>query len=162
LCFYVVIGVLSRTMRVADYYLAGRRVPARYNGMAIGADWISATAFFGLAGAIYLLGQDGLAFGIGIAGGFVLTAILIAPYLRRAGSFTVPDFLATRFDAVSVRLIALAVLVVCSFVLLVAQLHMGGLVAARFLGLSYAAGVFISLACILLYTVPGGMRAVTW
>ena len=94
---YAVIGVLSRTMQVGEYYVAGRRVPAIYNGMATGADWMSAASFIGMAGSLYLLGYDGLAFVLGWTGGYVLVAILVAPYLRKFGAYTVPDFLSARY-----------------------------------------------------------------
>lgn len=162
LCCYAVIGFISRTMKIDNFYVAGRRVPAKYNGMAAAAGAISATALFGIPAAVYLYGQDGLAFGLGITGGIVLSGLLIVPYLRRAGSFTVPDFLAARFGSNLVRLIATLVLVACSFILLVAQLNIAGLLLGRFMGISHVTGVVAALLCILLYLIPGGMRALTW
>src|SRR5690349_23584649 len=89
---YAVIGIISRTMDAAEYYVAGRRVPAFFNGMATGADWMSAASFIGMAGTLYLGGYGGLAYTLGWTGGFVLVAVLIAPYLRRFGQYTMPDF----------------------------------------------------------------------
>src|SRR5688500_3587500 len=94
---YALIGIMSRTMQVSEYYVAGRKVPAFYNGMATGADWMSAASFIGMAGTLYALGYDGLAYILGWTGGYVLVATLIAPYLRKFGCYTVPDFLAFRF-----------------------------------------------------------------
>jgi cation/acetate symporter len=94
---YAGIGYISRTAQVSEYYVAGRRVPALYNGMATAADWMSAASFIGMAGSLYLQGYDGLAFVLGWTGGYVLVAVLVAPYLRKFGAYTVPDFLAARF-----------------------------------------------------------------
>src|SRR5438067_4914848 len=94
---YACIGIISRTTDATEYYVAGRRVPAIYNGMATAADWMSAASFIGLAGTLYLQGYGGLAFILGWTGGYVLVALLIAPYLRRFGQYTIPDFLAARF-----------------------------------------------------------------
>jgi len=107
---YAVIGILSRTMQVGEYYVAGRRVPALYNGMATGADWMSAASFIGMAGSLYLLGYDGLGFVLGWTGGYVLVAILVAPYLRKFGAYTVPDFLSARYGGNFARLIGVVVL----------------------------------------------------
>ena len=96
LAVYAVIGVMTRTAQVSEYYVAGRRVPAFYNGMATGADWMSAASFVGMAGTLFLLGYDGLAWVLGWTGGFVLVSILIGPYLRKFGAYTVPDFMAFR------------------------------------------------------------------
>ena len=94
---YATIGVVARTSNVTEYYVAGRRVPALFNGMATAADWISAASFISLAGGLYLYGFDGLAYIMGWTGGFVLVALLIAPYLRKFGQYTIPDFLAVRY-----------------------------------------------------------------
>ena len=97
LAVYAIIGVIPRTAEVSEYYVAGRRVPAFYNGMATGADWMSAASFVGMAGTLFLLGYDGLAWVLGWTGGFVLVSILIGPYLRKFGAYTVPDFMAFRY-----------------------------------------------------------------
>jgi cation/acetate symporter len=97
LAVYAGIGILTRTMQVSEYYVAGRRVPAVYNGMATAADWMSGASFVGMAGTLYALGYDGLAFVLGWTGGYVLVAVLVAPYLRKFGAYTVPGFLAARF-----------------------------------------------------------------
>ena len=103
---YAVIGVMTRTAQVSEYYVAGRRVPAFYNGMATGADWMSAASFVGMAGTLFLLGYDGLAWVLGWTGGFVLVSILIGPYLRKFGAYTVPDFLSFRYGGNFARFLA--------------------------------------------------------
>ena len=97
LAVYAIIGVATRTAQISEYYVAGRRVPAFYNGMATGADWMSAASFVGMAGSLFLLGYDGLAWVLGWTGGFVLVSILVGPYLRKFGAYTVPDFLSFRY-----------------------------------------------------------------
>lgn len=101
IAIYATIGVLSRTSDVTEYYVAGRRVPALFNGMATAADWMSAASFIGLAGTLYFSGFEGLAFVTGWTGGFVLVALLLAPYLRKFGQYTIPDFLGARYQATS-------------------------------------------------------------
>ena len=95
---YAGIGIMSRTSDAAEYYVAGRRVPAIYNGMATGADWMSAASFIGMAGTLYLTGYGGLAFILGWTGGYCLVALFLAPYLRKFGQFTIPDFLGARYE----------------------------------------------------------------
>jgi len=94
---YAGIGIMSRTTDATEYYVAGRRVPAIYNGMAVGSDWMSAASFMGMAGTLYLTGYNGLAFVMGWSGGYCLVALLLAPYLRKFGQFTIPDFLGERY-----------------------------------------------------------------
>lgn len=159
---YAVIGILSRTMQVGEYYVAGRRVPAIYNGMATGADWMSGASFVGMAGTLYLLGYDGLAFVLGWTGGYVLVAILVAPFLRKFGAYTVPDFLSARYGGNFARLIGVVVLFSCSFTYVVAQIYATGIISARFLGLDFNVAVYVGLAGILVCSMLGGMRAVTW
>jgi cation/acetate symporter len=159
---YAGIGYISRTAQVSEYYVAGRRVPALYNGMATAADWMSAASFIGMAGSLYAQGYDGLAFILGWTGGYVLVAVLIAPYLRKFGAYTVPDFLAARYGGSLARLIGVVILVVCSFTYLMGQLTGTGIIAARLLGVSTQVGVFVGLAGILVCSMLGGMRAVTW
>ena len=162
LAVYAVIGVMTRTAQLSEYYVAGRRVPAFYNGMATGADWMSAASFVGMAGTLFLLGYDGLAWVLGWTGGFVLVSILIGPYLRKFGAYTVPDFMAFRFGGNFARGIAVIVLVCCSFTYVTAQIYGTGLIASRFLGMQFEIAVFAGLVGILLCAMLGGMRAVTW
>jgi cation/acetate symporter len=159
---YAVIGVMTRTAQISEYYVAGRRVPAFYNGMATGADWMSAASFVGMAGTLFLLGYDGLTWVLGWTGGFVLVSLLIGPYLRKFGAYTVPDFMAFRFGGNFARFIAVIVLVCCSFTYVTAQVYGTGIIASRFLGMPFELAVFAGLAGILLCSMLGGMRAVTW
>ena len=159
---YAAIGLMSRTTNVSEYYVAGRRVPAIYNGMATGADWMSAASFIGLAGTLFLSGYQGLAYVMGWTGGYVLVALLLAPYLRRFGQYTVPDFLAARYGGNGARLVGVFATVLASFVYVVAQIYGVGLIASRFVGLQFEVGVFLGLAGILVCSFLGGMKAVTW
>jgi cation/acetate symporter len=159
---YAVIGITSRTAEVSEYYVAGRRVPALFNGMATGADWMSAASFIGMAGTLYLAGFDGLAFVMGWTGGYVLVALFLAPYLRKFGQFTIPDFLGARYGGNFIRSIGIVSAIICSFVYVVAQIYGVGLITSRFTGLEFGIGVFVGLAGILVCSFLGGMKAVTW
>jgi cation/acetate symporter len=159
---YAGIGLASRTTDEAEYYVAGRRVPAMYNGMATAADWMSAASFIGTAGVLYLQGFDGLAYILGWTGGYCLVAVLLAPYLRRFGQFTIPDFLGARYGGQAVRLIAVAATVLVSFVYVVVQVYGVGLVTSHLTGFSFEIGIFVGLGGVLVCSFLGGMRAVTW
>jgi cation/acetate symporter len=159
---YAAIGVVSRTTDAAEYYVAGRRVPAMYNGMATAADWMSAASFIGLAGTLYLQGYGGLAYVMGWTGGFVLVAVLLAPYLRKFGQYTIPDFLAARYGGRMPRLIGLIAAILCSFVYLVAQIYGVGLITTQLTGVDFVLGIFLGLGGVLVCSFLGGMRAVTW
>ena len=168
IALYAIIGVICRTSSVTEYYVAGRRVPAMFNGMATAADWISAASFISLAGGLYLQGFDGLAFIMGWTGGFVLVALLIAPYLRKFAQYTVPDFLAARYGGgaggrgSAVRAMAVGATILVSFTYVVAQIYAVGLIASRFTGVDFSIGIFLGLASILVCSFLGGMRAITW
>ena len=162
LFLYATIGILARTSNVSEYYVAGRRVPAIFNGMATGADWMSAASFMGLAGTLYLSGYQGLAYVMGWTGGYVLVALLLAPYLRRFGQYTIPDFLDARYGGHAARLVGVFAVVLASFVYVVAQIYGVGVITSRFVGLQFEVGVFVGLAGILVCSFLGGMRAVTW
>jgi cation/acetate symporter len=159
---YAGIGWMTRTTDVAEYYVAGRRVPAFFNGMATGADWMSAASFIGMAGTLFLSGYDGLAWVMGWTGGFCLVALFLAPYLRKFGQFTIPDFLAERYGGRIVRFMGVICAITCSFVYVVAQIYGVGLIVSRMTGLEFGVGVFVGLAGILVCAMLGGMRAVTW
>jgi len=171
---YAGIGILSRTSDVDEFYVAGRRVPAVYNGMATGADWMSAASFIGLAGTLYQKGYDGLAFVMGWTGGYVLVALLLAPYLRKFGQFTIPDFIGARYGGReggknggksggnTVRSIAVVGTILASFTYVTAQIFGVGIITSRFLGITFETGVFVGLGGILVCSFLGGMRAVTW
>ena len=159
---YAGIGFMSKTADVSEYYVAGRRVPALFNGMATGADWMSAASFIGMAGTLYLAGYDGLAFVMGWTGGYCLVALFLAPYLRKFGQFTIPDFLGARYGGHLPRMIGVLAAILCSFTYVVAQIYGVGIITSRFTGLEFGVGVFVGLAGILVCSFLGGMKAVTW
>ena len=159
---YAGIGIMSRTNDATEYYVAGRRVPAIYNGMATGADWMSAASFIGMAGTLYLTGYGGLAFIMGWTGGYCLVALFLAPYLRKFGQFTIPDFLGARYDGNLPRFIGIVIAILVSFVYVVAQIFGVGLITTRLSGLAFEIGIFVGLGGILVCSFLGGMRAVTW
>jgi len=159
---YALIGYLSRTIQVDAYYLAGRQVPTVFNGMATAADWMSGASFVALAGGVYFGGYSYMAFLVGWTGGYVLVSTLLAPYLRKFGCYTVPDFIGTRYGGNGVRFCAVLVLVLASFTYVTAQINATGTIAARALGIPFEAGVWVGLVSILLCSMLGGMRAVTW
>jgi len=159
---YAGIGIMSRTSDAAEYYVAGRRVPAVYNGMATGADWMSAASFIAMAGTLYLTGYGGLAFIMGWTGGYCLVAFLLAPYLRKFGQFTIPDFLGARYEGNLPRFIGIVAAILCSFTYVVAQIYGVGLITTRLSGLAFEIGIFVGLGGILVCSFLGGMRAVTW
>ena len=166
---YAGIGIYGRTTDASEYYVAGRRIPAMYNGMAAAADWMSAASFISLAGALYLQGfsgtpeqPGGLAYLLGWTGGFCLVAMLIAPYLRSMNLYTVPEFFQVRYGGRWPRTIAALAAVVCSFTYLVAQIYGVGLVASRLTGVQFEIGIMLGLGGVLLCSFLGGMRAITW
>ena len=159
---YAVIGYLSRTMEVDAYYVAGRSVPAVYNGMATAADWMSGASFVAMAGGIYFGGYGYMAYVVGWTGGYILVNSLMAPYLRKFGCYTVPDFIGTRYGGNMARFVAVVILVVASFTYVTAQIDASGTIAARALQIPYEYGVWFGLLGILLCSMLGGMRAVTW
>ena len=159
---YAGIGIMSRTTDAAEYYVAGRRVPAIYNGMATGADWMSAASFIGMAGTLYLTGYGGLAFIMGWTGGYCLVALFLAPYMRKFGQFTVPDFLGERYGGNLPRFLGILAAILCSFTYVVAQIYGVGLITARLTGVAFEIGIFLGLGGILVCSFLGGMRAVTW
>ena len=166
---YAGIGVYGRTTDPEEYYVAGRRIPPIYNGMAAAADWMSAASFISLSGALYLQGfsgtpgqAGGLAYLLGWTGGFCLVALLIAPHLRAMGLYTVPDFFHVRFGGRWPRIIAALAAVLCSFTYVVAQIYGVGLIASRLTGVQFEIGIMLGLGGVLLCSLLGGMRAITW
>ncbi|MGE0847641.1 MAG: VC_2705 family sodium/solute symporter, partial [Flavobacteriaceae bacterium] len=162
IAIYAIIGWLSRTTEVDAYYVAGREVPAMYNGMATAADWMSGASFVALAGGVYFGGYPYLGFIIGWTGGYVLVNSLLAPYLRKFGCYTVPDFIGTRYGGNLARFCAVVVLVVASFTYVTAQINATGTIAAQTLGVPFEAGVWLGLLGIFICSMLGGMRGVTW
>ena len=159
---YALIGWLSRTVQVDAYYVAGRQVPTVFNGMATAADWMSGASFVAMAGGIYFGGYTYMAFLVGWTGGYILVSSLLAPYLRKFGCYTVPDFIGTRYGGSLARFCAVIVLVLASFTYVTAQINATGTIASRALGIPFELGVWVGLLSILLCSMLGGMRAVTW
>jgi cation/acetate symporter len=159
---YALIGYLSRTIQVDAYYVAGRQVPTVFNGMATAADWMSGASFVAMAGGIYFGGYTYMAFLVGWTGGYILVSSLLAPYLRKFGCYTVPDFIGTRYGGSLARFCAVVVLVLASFTYVTAQINATGTIASRALGIPFELGVWVGLISILLCSMLGGMRAVTW
>jgi len=161
-CIYAFIGWLSRTVQVDAYYVAGRTVPTVFNGMATAADWMSGASFVAMAGGIYFGGYTYMAFLVGWTGGYILVSSLLAPYLRKFGCYTVPDFIGTRYGGNLARFCAVVVLTLASFTYVTAQINATGTIAARALQIPFELGVWVGLVSILLCSMLGGMRAVTW
>ncbi len=166
---YAAIGVYGRTTDPDEYYVAGRRIPPIYNGMAAAADWMSAASFISLSGALYLQGfsgtpdqPGGLAYLLGWTGGFVLVAMLVAPHLRAMNLYTIPDFFQVRYGGRWPRVIAALSAVLCSFTYVVAQIYGVGLIASRLTGVQFEIGIMLGLGGVLLCSFLGGMRAITW
>ena len=169
LALYAGIGVYARTANAQEYYVAGRRIPAVYNGMAAAADWMSAASFISLSGGLYLQGfsgqgdqPGGLAYVMGWTGGFCLVALLVAPYLRALNLYTVPDYFALRFGGRWPRRMAAGAAILCSFTYVVAQMYGVGLITSRLTGLHFEIGILLGLGGVLVCSFLGGMRAVTW
>src|SRR5687767_15711892 len=160
---YGIIGVVNFTRKFDEYYVAGRKVPAFFNGMATGADWMSAASFISMAGTIWLLGYDGLAYIMGWTGGYVILALFFAPYIRKFGQFTIPDFVATRFAerAQAARITSAICAIVISFTYVTAQVTGVGIIMSRLVGVSYHIGVFVGLSGVLLCSLLGGMKSIT-
>jgi len=166
---YAAIGISGRTTDPEEYYVAGRRIPPMYNGMAAAADWMSAASFISMAGGLYLQGfggteaqAGGLAYVLGWTGGFCLVALLIAPHLRKQNLYTVPDYFGVRFGGRWPRVIAALAAVLCSFTYVVAQIYGIGLIASRLTGVQFEIGILLGLGGVLLCSFLGGMRAITW
>ncbi len=166
---YAAIGIYCRTADADEYYVAGRHVPAMYNGMATAADWMSAASFISLAGGLYLQGfsgtetqPGGLAYILGWTGGFCLVGLLIAPHLRKLELYTVPDYFHVRFGGRWPRWIAAFAAVLCSFTYVVAQIYGVGLITSRLTGVQFEIGILLGLGGVLVCSFLGGMRAVTW
>ncbi len=159
---YALIGWLSRTLQSDAYYVAGRQVPTVFNGMATAADWMSGASFVAMAGGIYFKGYGYMALLVGWTGGYVLVAALLAPYLRKFGCYTVPDFIGTRYGGNLARFCAVLVLTIASFTYVTAQINATGRIASVALDIPFNIAVYVGLASILMCSMLGGMRAVTW
>ena len=137
-------------------------MPAVFNGMATGSDWMSAASFISMAGALSAQGFAGLAYVMGWTGGYLLLAVFLGPYLRQFGAYTIPDFLGARYGGNLARVIGVVAAIACSFTYLIAQVTGVGLIVSRFIGLDFQIGVFVGLIGVLFCSVLGGMKSVTW
>lgn len=162
LILYLVIAVYTHVVEVDEFYVAGRRIPAVVNGAAVAADWMSAASFISMAGLIAILGYDGAVYLMGWTGGYVVLALLIAPYLRKYGQYTVPDFIGDRFYSDRARAVAAIATIFISLTYVAGQMRGVGIVMSRFLGVNIALGVIAALGVVAFVTVLGGMRAITW
>lgn len=159
---YIGIAIWSRAGSTKEFYVAGGGVPPLANGMATAADWMSAASFISMAGLISFLGRDGTFYLMGWTGGYVLLALLLAPYLRKFGKFTVPDFIGDRYYSQTARLIAVFCAISVSFVYVCGQMQGAGIVFSRFLEVDFTTGVLIGMAIVFFYAVLGGMKGITY
>jgi len=159
---YIGIAFYNKAKETSDFYVAGRGVPPIFNGMAIGADWMSAASFIGMAGTIMLLGYDGLAYIMGWTGGYLLLTFLLAPQLRKSGRYTVPEFIGDRFDSHTARIIAAICTIIISFTYSIGQLSGSGVVIGRLFEIDARLGTMIGVVLIAFYAALGGMKGITW
>jgi len=159
---YIGIAIWSRADSTDEFYVAGGGVPPLANGLATAADWMSAASFISMTGLISFLGRDGAFYLMGWTGGYVLLALLLAPYLRKFGKFTVPDFIGDRYYSRTARLVAVFCAIVVSFVYVCGQMQGAGIVFSRFLEVDITTGVVIGMAIVFFYAVLGGMKGITY
>jgi cation/acetate symporter len=159
---YIGIAIWSRAGNTDDFYVAGGGVPPLANGMATAADWMSAASFISMAGIISFVGRDGSVYLMGWTGGYVLLALLIAPYLRKFGKYTVPDFIGDRYYSNIARLVAILCVLFVSFTYVAGQMRGVGIVFSRFLEVEITTGVLIGMAIVFFYAVLGGMKGITY
>ena len=159
---YIGIAIWSRAADTSDFYVAGKHVHPVANGMATAADWMSAASFISMAGLIAYLGYDGSVYLMGWTGGYVLLALLLAPYLRKFGKFTVPEFIGERYDSRAARIVAVICLIVISFTYVAGQMRGVGIVFSRFLEVPIGVGLVVGMGVVFTYAVLGGMRGITY
>ncbi|MGH0030763.1 MAG: sodium:solute symporter family protein [Myxococcota bacterium] len=159
---YIAIALASQARSTGEFYVAGKHVHPVANGMATAADWMSAASFLSMAGLIAFLGYDGSVYLMGWTGGYVLLALLLAPYLRRFGKFTVPEFIGDRYDSQAARVVAVLCLIVISFTYVAGQMRGVGIVFSRFLNVDISVGLMIGMAIVFFYAVLGGMKGITY
>ena len=159
---YIGIAIWSKANSTNEFYIAGKGVSPLANGMATAADWMSAASFLSMAGIIAFSGYDGSVYLMGWTGGYVLLALLVAPYLRNFGKFTVPDFIGERFYSTNARLVAVFCALIVSFTYIAGQMQGVGIVFSRFLEVSFELGVVIGMVIVLFYAVLGGMKGITY
>ncbi|MDA0706209.1 MAG: cation acetate symporter [Proteobacteria bacterium] len=159
---YIGIAIWSRAHNTGDFYIAGKGVSPLANGMATAADWMSAASFISMAGLIAFLGYDGSVYLMGWTGGYVLLALLLAPYLRKFGKFTVPEFIAERYYSKTARIVAVICLIFISFTYIAGQMRGVGIVFSKFLEVDLSTGLLIGMGVVLVYAVLGGMKGITY
>ncbi len=159
---YIGIAIWSRAHNTGDFYIAGRGVSPIANGMATAADWMSAASFISMAGLIAFLGYDGSVYLMGWTGGYVLLALFLAPYLRKFGKFTVPEFIAERYYSKTARIVAVICLIFISFTYVAGQMRGVGIVFSRFLEVEVTVGLIIGMGVVFTYAVLGGMKGITY
>ena len=159
---YIGIAIWSKAADTGDFYVAGKHVHPVANGMATAADWMSAASFISMAGLIAFLGYDGSVYLMGWTGGYVLLALLLAPYLRKFGKFTVPEFIGERYDSRAARIVAVICLIVISFTYVAGQMRGVGIVFSRFLEVPIGLGLVIGMGIVFVYAVLGGMKGITY
>ena len=159
---YIWIAIINTAKQTSDFYVAGRGVPPIFNGMAIGADWMSAASFIGMAGTIMLLGYDGLAYIMGWTGGYLFLTILLAPQLRKFGRFTVPEFIGDRFNSRNALIIAAICTIIISFTYSIGQLSGSGVVIGRLFEIDAKIATMLGAVLIAFYAGFGGMKGITW
>lgn len=159
---YIGIAIWARASSTKEFYVAGGGVPPLANGMATAADWMSAASFISMAGLISFMGYDGSVFLMGWTGGYVLLTLMLAPYLRKFGKFTVPDFFGDRYYSKTARIVAVVAALIVSFTYVAGQMRGVGVVFSRFLNVSIEWGVIIGMVIVLFYAVLGGMKGITY
>ncbi|MGD8580085.1 MAG: VC_2705 family sodium/solute symporter, partial [Lysobacterales bacterium] len=159
---YIGIAIWSRASSTGEFYVAGKGVNPVLNGMATAADWMSAASFISMAGLIAFLGYDASVYLMGWTGGYVLLALLLAPYLRKFGKFTVPEFIGERYYSKGARLVAVISLIVASVTYVIGQMKGIGVVFGRFLDVPFEIGVLVGMAIVFIYAVLGGMKGITY
>tara|TARA_E500000331_G_scaffold345161_1_gene382360 strand:+ start:33559 stop:35319 length:1761 start_codon:yes stop_codon:yes gene_type:complete len=159
---YIAIAIWAKASTTGEFYVAGKGVNPVINGMATAADWMSAASFISMAGVIALLGYDGSVYLMGWSGGFVLLALLIAPYLRKFGKFTVPEFIGDRFESKLAKIVAVICLIFISFTYIAGQMRGVGIVFSRFLEVPIGVGLIIGMSVVFIYAVLGGMKGITY
>ena len=159
---YIFIAIKSRAGSTNEFYIAGKGIHPVANGMATAADWMSAASFISMAGLISFMGRDGAVYLMGWTGGYVLLALLLAPYLRKFGQYTVPDFIGTRYYSTTARVVAVICLIIVSFTYVAGQMRGVGIVFSRFLEVEIETGVIIGMGIVFFYAVLGGMKGITY
>ena len=159
---YIGIAIWSRARSTGDFYVAAGKVPAVVNGMATAADWMSAASFISMAGLISFMGRDGSVYLMGWTGGYVLLALLLAPYLRKFGKYTVPDFIGDRYYSQVARIVAVVCAIFVSFTYVAGQMRGVGIVFSRFLDVDINTGVLVGMGIVFFYAVLGGMKGITY